>query len=431
MEYQPSSYGMHVADRVEQRYQESDNFPHRFPVNNEALKRVVESAKETEPDATVSVKAKLTEAGLSPDALSSIGHFLSRETPMVTWFKPFKMIQGKPQIEHMTEDFTMRNLFELGEGNGSTNQAARRLWETRIFRGAYDEQGEDSARPKYGVLNIFNDPEGPQTPNQQYGDCFLVFAGLRDAASMTPKDSCDRNCHVSTLREGLATVLDEFQARGDELGKLAKLATGQAGSFPSAATYYKEIQIHAPIYFEQHVSHVVINPKYLDRPSDLRLLLNFAYKNGCWLITTTTTKQLASMRMWSAEKLLQFMEEHHINTPVTRMFASPQLMAGPQSTSQRSLFDMISDYLCMKEMSELATIVDDAQVSQWNPVGPTLAVGPTGAPAGRPSAAESSSSDDDDGDAEGGGEEGGDGEEARQAAAALKAAMEGGDCKTS
>ncbi len=369
--YQPASDRTAVqkrimSDAVHLLFDESAAFPHHTPTQAEGLRRVTKAAKES--DSTDNVLSKLRRCGYSnpQQVLEQMLAFVSNEAPIVSWFKPFKLISGKPTIELMTEDIAMRTLFEVGAGNACEHQRARKSWETRIFRGAYDNC-EPFERVKYGVINVWNDPYGPRTPGDQYGDCFMVFAGLRDLISLTPKDSSDSKCRVATLTKGLVNILDEFQEDSDEFENLTKLATGKVASATSVDTYYKEIQIHASVFFEQHISHVVIAPHYAERPADLHLLLNFCRKNGCWLVTNKTLRDLAAMRLWDDDHLATFLAEHNVRQGLTQMYGKPKLLAGPQTELGRALYDVICDYVCMSEMDELRQIAEKATFADWKP----------------------------------------------------------------
>ena len=353
-----------------------DSSSKQFPIfsgkETRAIGFVGSNATEKEIVAKQVVTKRLESSKQFPDAertLDSILAFVNYETPLISWFKPLKLISRRkdaptetiPVIEAMTNDIELRNLFETGDGNANEDLDARAHWEKLMFGDAY-HSAEPNERVKYGVANVFNDPNGADACSGQYGDCFLVFRDVRGSITMTPDDSSHRPS-VCLPYVGFTTILAEFEEKKPELEALAMIATGQSNCQVTADLTYKEIQIHGHVYLEQHISHVVIHPKYKQRPMDLRLLLQFCRKNACWLITTETLHKLVPLRCASINKLESVIAENGVQCDVSpcshfSVLGTTKLVCGPQTSAQRDLYDKIVLHWCMKDMRELERLAE-------------------------------------------------------------------------
>ena len=292
--------------------------------------------------------------------LFNIHCFLSREIPLTSWFKPFREAAGHPghsTAAVMADDISMRNLFEVKMGNGLQCESARTGWERRIFGPAYDKV-TPADRPKYGVVNLFNDPIGQNACGGQYGDCYFIFRSdqaFRHRVTLTPTDSSDSSCSTCNFDSGITVLLSEVE--DDSVGNLADLACGKVPYVASGSTMYREVQIHGDVLWHRHVSHLIINDSYLQEaatqwlpaggsktasssgppphPSGdgdddddgdgaggddrmrtvkmgasakLAILLRLALKNGWWVLTFQTMKLLASWRLADRQELLRLIQ---------------------------------------------------------------------------------------------------------------------------
>ena len=82
-----------------------------------------------------------------------------------------------------------KNLFETGTGNGSTSQNYRSNKENKMFFNLYKDS-PPIERPKYGVLNIFNNPKGVSSC-YGYGKSFFVLKKIRLRTTFTYKNSSE------------------------------------------------------------------------------------------------------------------------------------------------------------------------------------------------------------------------------------------------
>jgi hypothetical protein len=307
--------------------------------------------------------------GASPEmALYHIERFVEVEVPVVTWFKPFKSVGGRAVIDLMTEDVALRNLFETGHGNGNPRLEVRTEWERRMFGPAYDDCAPRQ-RAKYGLVNIFNDPEGPQVPGHQYGDCFLAFRGLRHRVSVTPKDSLGNECAVATLGVGLPALLREFRDEDGllELKTLADLAMGKLPWAQSGGLFYKEAQLHGDVLLQDHVSHVVVPGRYRERPGRLRALLRFCDKNGCGLVFVPTLRWLADLRLHTVAEMRAAAARAGAVAAAAELdaLAAAQpprttLLCGPQAASARAHFDALCAVRAAQDLREARRLAFEA-----------------------------------------------------------------------
>merc|ERR1712228_382360 len=85
-------------------------------------------------------------------------------------------------------DSHYRNQFETGTSNGLFNSHLRESWEEKLFGECYKD-ATPFERPKYGVLDIMNDPEGVVAATQ-YGRSYAILKQARFRCTLTPRDSC-------------------------------------------------------------------------------------------------------------------------------------------------------------------------------------------------------------------------------------------------
>lgn len=174
-----------------------------------------------------------------------------------------------------------RNQFETKTSSGSTDLRARSSWETRLFNGIYDAASPNE-RVKYGVLNIYADPEGVAAC-KQYGDSYLLLKHhVRFRCSFASKDSAYEGIIPSTV-EYYAHVLADFT--DDELREVKRKATGEVElANSSKLSYYKECQIHGPVRLSEDIEALVIPSAHSGNNEIRTNAETFATQNRCNLI---------------------------------------------------------------------------------------------------------------------------------------------------
>lgn len=113
---------------------------------------------------------------------------------------------------------------------------------------AYD--GSDELRPKYGCLNLADDPDGDYQATDYGASYFVLKNTLRWRCAIT--DSFDEDAVEGSLRQCSAMLSqlgdDDLLAAAEHAG-----APGVGNAFHS----YKETQIHGSVRFAEDVHRIV------------------------------------------------------------------------------------------------------------------------------------------------------------------------------
>ena len=341
--------------------------------------------------------------------------FICRELPLTTWFTPTKVVSPQCEVDGTSQpaltlepwirgqqptvldcvsaDIALRNLFEIGVGNGLQDLCERRRWEVNLFgRHAYDADAPPRARPRYGVVNLANDPKGADAQGG-YGDCYLVLRAddaMRRRVTITPDDSSAEASAVATFDSGLPTLFLGCDEK--VLEAVASLATGCEPWSPiqRASIGYREIQLHGDVLLHRHVTHLVINDAYVtqclsrregDAPGrgwkrhepHQRQLLQFitiGLKNGWWVVPMETMTLMASWRLLSRDELVNL---QLVFSPESALSGAPSPppsgaadrtyphgpthhLAGPQRAECRPLYDALCHRVCQATLVYLLMV---------------------------------------------------------------------------
>ncbi len=218
-----------------------------------AVKSVARRSKEASEEAYPNVLERVKNLGFSEDDLKRALRYIRDEAPIIIHFKPQEVMQ------YFVKDTHYRNQFETNSSNGTLDHNARVDWEARLFESIYDEEGVTGFdRAKYGVLNVFNHPIGV-SDCYWYGLSYFVLKGIRLRTTFCDQDSSAEEAKVATC-EYYAHVLDCFM--DEEIKSLLDLCVERMVN-PNATSEaslmsgnYKEIQIHGPIAFDEHIAAV-------------------------------------------------------------------------------------------------------------------------------------------------------------------------------
>jgi len=214
--------------------------------------------------------------------LSKIGDSLFQELDRFMKFEVPLLIHTKltgKTIDYYLNDTNYRNFFETHTGRGATCEDSRRSWEANHFGQAF-KGAKDHERPKYGCLNLTNDPRGVKGATQ-YGTSFFVLKdSVRWRCTFTQKDS---SRHVGN-EPGTAIQYSKFLDNStvfssDDLERIADHRGGQLGG-------YKEIQIHGPVRFNKDIAMIVASDE-IPEVSTLKVA-EFARKNDIELVWRST-----------------------------------------------------------------------------------------------------------------------------------------------
>lgn len=182
--------------------------------------------------------AKALKARMTASAWNELNQWMRFDCPVIIHTK-----FGQGVIDKYLADTCYRNFFEVGTGRGSTNSKSRAGWETRVFGKAFDDRPA-AERPKYGVVNLTNDPKGVASATQ-YGTSFFVLKhALRWRCTFTSMDSCYAAAQPGTFRQ-FAKFFEEGSESRLTDADLLKVAQHRGEHFQ--VDKYKEVQIHGPV----------------------------------------------------------------------------------------------------------------------------------------------------------------------------------------
>lgn len=169
--------------------------------------------------------------------------------------------------ENLAKDSHYRNQFETKSSAGLLDFSVRNDWEASLFGRAY-EDAQHFHRPKYGVLNVWNDPYGIYGC-EQYGDSYLVLKDVRLRCTLAPQDSGGLPAQrLAVLDYYGHTLLEYSREELEETVKLARHGREKLGDSQHLCHdwgKYKEVQIHGEIDLSKHVERIVINERHIAR----------------------------------------------------------------------------------------------------------------------------------------------------------------------
>ncbi len=229
-------------------------------VQKKAMKVVVQKSKPASEAAFPRLVERLKHTNFTEEDLRKVLRYIRDKAPIIIH------VDLSAVLQFFVKDTHYRNQFETNSSRGTLNHEVRRGWERRLFDGAYDDKSVTGFdRAKYGVLNIVNDPNGISSC-VYYGDSFFILKKVRLRTSFANKDSssddallacCEYYCHVleSFDDSELKAVMD-VGLKFDEDPSFF-IASASVGMWN-----YKEIQIHGPIAFNQHIAGLRVNVRH-------------------------------------------------------------------------------------------------------------------------------------------------------------------------
>merc|ERR1712176_1453753 len=174
-------------------------------------------------------------------------------------------------IDCFVKDDKYRTIFETNTGGGSTNTDLRRSWETRMWGDCYD--GFDALRPKYGCMNLADDPQGDYQATQYGTSYFVLKNSVRWRCSITSTDSSCPSVVLGSVGQcsSMLMTLNEKELSA------AVTHDGNPGAGRDLR-FYKEIQIHGEVRFAKDIERVVADAS-MDDDSRTKVE-NFARMKG-------------------------------------------------------------------------------------------------------------------------------------------------------
>jgi hypothetical protein len=161
------------------------------PIQRQAFEKIEEEAKrKSSADETLLLQEiQKYDSTFTEEDLKALLQFVANKAELHININFGKTVaSGKRIVQHLWEDERLKNLFETGDGGGSTDQMKRKRWEQLMFDGIYDKGGVKE-RPKYGNLNLLGHVIG-DIFCRQYGASYLVLkAHMRKRVTISSGDS--------------------------------------------------------------------------------------------------------------------------------------------------------------------------------------------------------------------------------------------------
>ena len=301
-----------------------------------ALAFIVEKAKALHDKALPELRdrvrsLKVQEKGkgggcFTSDHLSKALLWIRDEAPIIIHIP----LEADGRIDKLLNDTHFRNQFETKISRGTldfSKGGSRASWESRLFNKEYDD-ALPFQRPKYGCLNIVNDPAGmdgpifhlkkniskkkkkkhtfilPLSPGIEcatcYGESYLILKGCRLRTTFADRDSSCENTVVASC-EYHAHVLAMYA--DEELRRVLEVANRMRLWRASDCIYtYKEVQIHGEIRLSDNVDIVVLAKDASKEPGMRAKVQQFCKKNSCHYVVRDDTFARDSFdgNMWAA-----------------------------------------------------------------------------------------------------------------------------------
>jgi len=217
----------------------------------EALQHVRRTAKWAHKSALTKLRQRVVKLGFNEASLHETLSWIRERAPILIHVNLNKV------LEKLERDTHYRNQFETKTSGGTLNEKKRQDWERHMFGSAYD-QALGSQRPKYGTLNLINDPQGIASCSA-YGKSYMILRNVRLRTTFTALDSSAKPDEVASC-DYYAHVLAKYT--DEELKATLQVGGGVLPSVKSQALKtYKEVQIHGDVHLSQHVATMVVHPE--------------------------------------------------------------------------------------------------------------------------------------------------------------------------
>lgn len=229
----------------------------------QAIKYSENMARDNFGPALVALKNRMHKLTGSDAAFDELDAWMRHSVPIIIHTK-----LTSPLIDKYLDDEYYRNIFEVLAGRGCTDLGARGGWEKRVFGFAF-ESCDVHERPKYGCLNLTNDPKGVPYATQ-YGTSFFVLKhSIRWRCTFTSRDSSCKDSQPGTARQ-FASIFEEGPKSELTDDDLLKVVRHSGEEIP----FYKEVQIHGPVRFSHDIERLVADEDLT--PTDKQKVGRFA-----------------------------------------------------------------------------------------------------------------------------------------------------------
>eukprot|EP01064_Diplonema_japonicum_P030665 TRINITY_DN5276_c0_g1_i1.p1 TRINITY_DN5276_c0_g1~~TRINITY_DN5276_c0_g1_i1.p1 ORF type:complete len:936 (+),score=110.25 TRINITY_DN5276_c0_g1_i1:254-3061(+) len=259
-------------------------------LQKQAISNFVKKAKASHEKVLNNLREKVcklsikgTSSKWTEDHLQKLLLWIRDEAPIIIHV-PF---DADGRMEKFLKDTHYRNQFETKISRGTldfSETGSRAGWEDRIFNKDYSKAVAHQ-RPKYGCLNIVNDPRGISSATS-YGDSYIVLKGCRLRTSFADKDSSCTDAQIASC-EYHAHVLNKYSDQ--ELQRVLEVANRMRLWHKSDVVHnYKEVQIHGELRLAENIDLIVLHEKYKTNKKLVDNMDKFCEKNNCKYIFMPT-----------------------------------------------------------------------------------------------------------------------------------------------
>ncbi|KAJ9448377.1 hypothetical protein DIPPA_55829 [Diplonema papillatum] len=271
-------------------------------LQKKALSEVIAKAKANHEKALPALKARV----IASTSSKTLGTWTEKEfDQLLLWIRDEAPIiihiplEADHRMEKLLADTHFRNQFETKISRGTLDFSAtgsRAGWEKRIFLGNYDE-ATGFQRPKYGCLNIVNDPRGISSATC-YGNSYLILKKCRLRTTFANCDSSSSSAEIASC-EFHAHVLAKYSDA--ELRAVLEVANRkQLWLNSNVISQYKEVQIHGELRLAENIDLVVVHSSLKTRQELMRDIHAFCRKNECTYVVTETYGNDFSGNLWAS-----------------------------------------------------------------------------------------------------------------------------------
>jgi len=240
-------------------------------VQTDAVKHVVDKSKKESELQYAEVLNRVKRLGFNEDDLKKTLKYIRDDAPIIVHL-------NLDRVMHLIiKDTHYRNQFETNMSGGTLSSTSRIDWENRLFNKIYGQVATNGfERVKYGVLNIVSDPMGVRCCSG-YGDSYLVLKKVRLRTTFASKDTSAADVKLAAC-EYYCHVMKEWNDK--EIEMVIKVATGKLKAADSSIiSFYKEVQIHGPLKFDEHVAQLVANKRHENDKNMKENIAKFCDKN--------------------------------------------------------------------------------------------------------------------------------------------------------
>lgn len=176
-------------------------------------------------------------------------------------------------------DTYLRNMFEVGSGQGNNSKELRLKWETKIFQSKKYDAFDAHDKVKYGAVNWANARVGVWNAAKIYGESYLVFkSNVKDRCTYARYDSSSdwvKGPRDLGCKKSMYYIARKFSAK--EIASMIYYDSDEEKEnlIMNDIKDYMEVQIHGELLMERDIARIMISPEYRDNKEFMSLLNSY------------------------------------------------------------------------------------------------------------------------------------------------------------